>query len=173
MLTHDPVEARRYADDPLISRQIAVKILVELFDTAARVLAGAAAIRVPTLVLAAGSDCVVRRAPQLLFFNGLSSRFKRFRELSGLSHAIFHDTGREDVFVAVRTFLCDGFEMQDAQLSLLSADEHGHSRNAFDRLHEPLPIVSLRRLNLSVQRLFMKSIGRLSKGIRIGWRRRI
>jgi alpha-beta hydrolase superfamily lysophospholipase len=38
MLTHDPAEARAYEADPLIFRQIAVNILLDLHDTASRLL---------------------------------------------------------------------------------------------------------------------------------------
>ncbi|MEO7649760.1 MAG: lysophospholipase, partial [Bryobacteraceae bacterium] len=51
MLTHDPAECESYARDPLIARSIAVNILIEMHDTATRILADASAIRVPTLVL--------------------------------------------------------------------------------------------------------------------------
>jgi alpha-beta hydrolase superfamily lysophospholipase len=58
-LTHDPEEARRYDADPLISRAIAVNVLLGLHDTATRLIADAGAIRRPALVLAGGADRVV------------------------------------------------------------------------------------------------------------------
>src|SRR5262249_19746971 len=56
LLTHDPQEARRYDADPLISRAIAVNVLLGLHDTATRLIADAGAIRTPALVLAGGAD---------------------------------------------------------------------------------------------------------------------
>ena len=44
MLTHDPIEAARYDSDPLIFRQIAINVLLDLHDTARRLLADAGAI---------------------------------------------------------------------------------------------------------------------------------
>ena len=41
MLTHDPVEAGRYESDPLIFKQIAINLLLDLHDTAGRLLADA------------------------------------------------------------------------------------------------------------------------------------
>src|SRR2546429_382299 len=41
MLTHDPVEAARYSADPQIFRQIAVNMLLDLYDTSKRLLADA------------------------------------------------------------------------------------------------------------------------------------
>src|SRR2546430_8879141 len=60
LLTHDSQEAERYGRDPLIFRQIAVDMLLDLHDTSTRLVADAGAIHVPTLLLAAGSDWVVR-----------------------------------------------------------------------------------------------------------------
>jgi alpha-beta hydrolase superfamily lysophospholipase len=54
MLTHDREQAEQYQTDPLISRNIAVNILLDLFDTSTRLLDDAGAIRVPTLLLAGG-----------------------------------------------------------------------------------------------------------------------
>src|SRR5437762_3171019 len=67
MLTADPVEANRYNADPLIFRQIAVNMLLDLHDTSTRLLADAGAVTVPLLVLAAGSDWVVTRSAQRRF----------------------------------------------------------------------------------------------------------
>jgi len=71
VLTHDPDQAARYQADPAIFRQIAVNILLDLHDTSTRLIADAGAITVPTLLLAAGSDWVVKLAAQKEFFNRL------------------------------------------------------------------------------------------------------
>ena len=81
MLTHDPVEAARYEADPLIFRQIAINLLLDLHDTARRLLADAGAIQVPTLMLAAGRDYVVESGsaagvfPSPLFAAEANARF--------------------------------------------------------------------------------------------------
>src|SRR5206468_10543297 len=49
VLTHDPQEQRNYAADPLIFRQIAVNILLDLFDVSTRLLKDAGPIAAPTL----------------------------------------------------------------------------------------------------------------------------
>ncbi len=63
MLTHDHAQAQRYEQDSLIAREIAANVLVDLHDTSARLIDDAGAIRVPTLVLAAGADWVVKTGP--------------------------------------------------------------------------------------------------------------
>ncbi len=94
MLTHDAEQARLYHADPLIFRQIAVNMLLDLHDTSTRLLADAGAITVPTLVLAAGADWVVKVSAQREFFEGLSSPVKRMEVLPGFYHAIFHEKDR-------------------------------------------------------------------------------
>jgi alpha-beta hydrolase superfamily lysophospholipase len=78
MLTHDPEQARQYQADQLIFRQIAVNMLLDLHDTSTRLLDDAGAITVPLLVLAAGSDWVVKAASQQQFVQRVSSPVKRF-----------------------------------------------------------------------------------------------
>src|SRR5205807_2367309 len=110
MLTHDPKEAARYEADPLIFRQIAINVLLELHDTSTRLLADAAAIRVPTLMLCAGSDWVVKSSAQRSFFEGLSSPIKELGSFEGFFHAIFHENQRAKVFDRVRRFCREQFE---------------------------------------------------------------
>jgi hypothetical protein len=72
-LTHDPQRIASYAADPLITRPIAVNMLLDLHDTAQRIVADAAAITVPTQLLISGADWVVHRAPQDRFFERLGA----------------------------------------------------------------------------------------------------
>src|SRR2546423_15169041 len=97
MLTHDREQAARYKSDPLIFRQIAVNLLLDLHDTAKRLIADAGAIRTPTLMIGAGKDWVVSLKAQREFFDRLTSQEKRFEVFPGAYHAIFHETNRREV----------------------------------------------------------------------------
>ena len=169
LLTHDREEARRYDADPLISRQISVRVLLGLQDTARRIVADAGAIRTPTLVLAAGSDAVVRRGPQREFFERLSSTHKTMEILPGFSHAIFHETGRRQVFARVRGFIDEAFARQpERPEELLAADREGYTRREYDALRRPLSVFSPRGASFAAQRLGMGTFLRLSRGVRVG-----
>src|SRR5436305_3370676 len=109
MLTHDREQAARYDSDPLIFRQIAVNVLLDLHDTAKRLVADAGAIRTPTLMIAAGKDWVVRLEAQKKFFDGLSSSEKRFEIFPGSYHAIFHEANRSEVAALVRGYVLEQF----------------------------------------------------------------
>jgi alpha-beta hydrolase superfamily lysophospholipase/SAM-dependent methyltransferase len=174
LLTHDPQEARRYDGDPLISRAIAVNVLLGLHDTATRLLADAGAIRTPALVLAGGADWVVSLAAERQFYERLGSSEKRLRVFDGMYHDILHEKERHLVLDEIRSFLDHAFALPaplgDEQKAV-SADqlEVAYTRDEYESLRLPLPKLSLKRLWFAAQRAFMKSYGRLSKGIRIGW----
>lgn len=170
MLTHDRAEARRYDEDPLIARAIAVNILLDLHDTSTRLLADAAAIRTPTLLLAAGrSDWVVRLDAQQAFFNRLGSPTKRMQVFDGLHHDLLHETDRGGVYAAIRQFITEMQQYPPVDAPLLDADQHGYTKDEYDRLNQPLSPLSPQRWSLATQAGVMKTVGTLSDGIRIGW----
>src|SRR3977135_1766371 len=109
MLTHDPAQAALYKVDPLIFRQIAVNVLIDLHDAGTRLLADAAAVRRPTLLLSAGRDWVVSLKAQREFFNGLSSPVKRMHVFPAAFHALFHEKERAQVVDRVREFISERF----------------------------------------------------------------
>jgi alpha-beta hydrolase superfamily lysophospholipase len=163
MLTSDPEEARQYDADPLIFRQIAVNILLDLFDISTRLLDDAGAITTPTLILAAGKDWVVTNEAQQRFLNRLSSTNKRMEVLEGFGHAIFHERQRRLVVDKVRNFILDCFN-QPANPTCANADQAGYTKSEYDRL------CTGSSLRWSAIRLLMNTGGRLSQGIRIGLR---
>jgi alpha-beta hydrolase superfamily lysophospholipase/SAM-dependent methyltransferase len=163
MLTRDPEQAERYATDPLIFRQIAVNMLLDLHDTSTRLLADAGALDVPLLVLAAGSDWVVKESAQRQFVERAASPVKRFERLNGFSHAIFHEKDRGLVVEKVRDFINERFAERSAPPALLDADRRGPTREEYDRLCRP----GGRRF--APVRWLMKGPGRLSRGITLGW----
>lgn len=164
MLTHDPEQAARYDADPLIFRGIPVNILIDLDEMGKRLIADAAAINVPTLMIGAGSDWVVSLKAQREFFNGLSSSVKQMHVFPAAYHAIFHECERANVIERVRDFVRERFAQPFVQTSLLDADRMGATWEEHERL-------KLRGgLQFPIVRAAMKTGGRLSKGIDLGWR---
>jgi alpha-beta hydrolase superfamily lysophospholipase/SAM-dependent methyltransferase len=164
MLTHDSAEAARYNQDPLIFRQIAVNLLLDLHDTGRRLLKDAAAIHTPTLMISAGRDFVVSLKAQRQFFGRLSSPIKRMEVLPGAFHSIFHERNRRDVVDRVRSFICERFAEAAKQPSLLGADQAGYTWEEYQRLQNG------GSLKFSVARAGLKTAGRLSRGVALGWR---
>jgi len=164
MLTHDREQAAFYDSDPLIFRQIAVNVLLDLHDTAKRLLADAGAIRTPTLMIGAGKDWVVSLQAQQEFFDRLSSTQKRFEIFPDAYHAIFHETNRREVIGLVREFVRDCFAKPTTVPSLLDADRSGYTAFEHERLKNN------GSAKFAVARAGLKVARRLSRGIEIGWR---
>ena len=163
MLTHDREQASAYRADGMIFRQIAINILLDLYDTSTRLIADAGAITVPTLMLTAGADWVVKTSAQQKFFDRLSSPVKRMENLPGFYHAIFHEQNRQLVVSKARDFIQERFARPPQPVSLLDADKRGFTKDEFDRLCQPgHPIFALTRGA-------MRTGGRLSQGIQLGW----
>lgn len=166
MLTHDAKEARLYAEDPLIFAQIAVNMLLDLHDTGTRLVADAAAIRVPTLLFSAGADWVVENKAQREFYDRLSSADKTLRLLPGFHHAIFHERDRRIVVDDVREFVKRLFATPSARLpTLRDADRHGFTTTEYYEMRD-----APNTLAAQATRMAFSTLGRLSEGISLGLR---
>ncbi len=168
MLTHDPVRARDYENDSLIAKEIAANVLVELHDTSLRIIEDAGAIRVPTQILSAGADWVVSLAPQQRLFERLGTPTKRMKVFPGMYHDLLHEQDRHLVIDEARQFINEMFASDVALLTLVNADKFGYTRNEYDQLTTPLPWYSPKGISFRAQQLGMKTLGKLSRGVRLG-----
>ena len=79
-------------------------------------------------------------------------------------HAIFHEKDRAQVIERTREFILERFAQEPVTVSLLDADKYGYTWEEYERL-------KLRGgPQFLVARAAMKTGGRLSKGIDLGWR---
>jgi alpha-beta hydrolase superfamily lysophospholipase/phosphatidylglycerophosphate synthase/SAM-dependent methyltransferase len=168
MLTRDPEQAAAYDADPAIFRQISIRMLLDLFDTSTRLLSDAGAFTTPTLMLMAGRDWVVKRDAQWRFYERISSTVKQMEDFAGTGHAVFHDVERKQLVGRVRRFVDECFALPAAAPEnnpLLHADRGGHTRTEYDRLRAP---TNDPRWSMTCG--FLRTIGRLSEGVSLGWR---
>lgn len=170
LLTHDPAKIASYESDSLIERAISVRILLGLYDAATRLLDDAGAITVPAMVLTSGGDWVVEQPPQRRFFEGLSSNPKEMRTFAGFFHDTFNEKDNHLPIGEARRFLLDAFERPYAPPPLRDAHRSGYTKDEQDRLEKPLPLLSPKRIGFALTRLSMATLGRLSEGIRVGWK---
>ena len=168
MLTHDPVQAQSYDDDDLITRNIAVNVLLGLHDLSTRIIADAGAITTPTLVLSAGSDWVVENSAQRTFYEGLSSTVKEMEVYPDFFHAILYEKDRAQVIEKSRDFIREAFEQEVDRSALLKSDRTGFTRDEYLRLSVRAPF--LKGLWYGLQKAGMFTLGRLSEGMRLGWK---
>jgi len=164
-LTHDPARIKSYHTDPLVKLQISVRVLLDLYKMAARLVDDAAAIRVPTQVLLSGSDLVINNNVPRRFFDRLDTQEKEIWSFDGFYHDTLGEKDRHLPIAKVRAFLQRQFVPRP---SLDHADEGGVTKAEYDGLMRPLPALSLKAISFAATRVFMRTLGRLSDGIRLG-----
>lgn len=167
-LTHDPERIRSYESDPLITRPISVRMLLALYEAGERVVADAQAIALPVQLLVSGADWVVHTGPQHEFFERLGSAVKEKHVLPGFYHDTLGEKDRAAAFGKMRGFLLRQFESPARPAALLDAHRQGYTRDEELRLAAPLPPLSPKNLLYAATRLSMRTLGRLSAGIRLG-----
>jgi len=167
LLTHDAAQAAMYDEDKLITRDIAVNILLGLHDTATRIVDDAAGILTPTLVLSAGRDWIVKKGPQKKFFDNLSSKVKEYIEFPGFFHAILYEQQREKAFDKAKEFIQRCFDEKPQRAFLLNSDKEGFFKREYDRLNAGPGL--FKSIFYGIQKFSMKTGGLLSEGIRLGF----
>lgn len=167
-LTHDRERAASYASDALITRPIAVNVLLDLYDTAERIVADAQAIRVPTQLLVSGSDLVVRTGPQQRFFERLGASLKEHIVLPGFYHDTLGERDRAHAVAQARRFILAAWDVP-APPSLRQADRAGPGCAQAQALAAPLPPGSLAQRYWQLQRAALRWGSRFSNGLKLGF----
>src|SRR6185437_15971802 len=68
----------------------------------------------------------------------------------------------------VRDFLVSCFTQPAAQATLADADKCGPTKEEFERLSRPFPVIAPKAIGFAAVKLAIQTGGRLSEGIRIG-----
>jgi alpha-beta hydrolase superfamily lysophospholipase len=165
-LTHDEARIASYETDPLITRPIAVNILLGLYEAAERVIDDAGAIHVPTQLLVSGADWVVHHKPQHEFMRKIGSSVKESHVFDGF----FHDTlGEKDRHLAVakaRAFVLRNFEQPQAAPALQQAHQRGMTHDEYQRLSQP-PSSALARAYWAMSRFWIGVGSHFSSGLKL------
>lgn len=167
-LTHDPERIASYESDPLISRPIAVNILLGLYEAADRVVADANAITLPVQLLISGADWVVHHKPQHQFFERLGSAVKTKVELPGFFHDTLGEKDRAPAVQAIRGFILQLFDQPPAPVDLRDAHLSGNTADESRALAQPLAPLSARGAYWGMTRTGLRIGGKLSSGVALG-----
>jgi alpha-beta hydrolase superfamily lysophospholipase len=167
-LTHDAARIVSFERDPLVSRVIAVNILLDLYAAAERVVTDANAITAPVQLLVSGADRVARTQPQRRFFERLGSAVKEKIELPGFFHDTLGERERAPAVARVRAFILQQFDAPAPAVDLLDADRRGATFEEARALAAPLPALSPRGLYWSAARAVLRVGSLFSDCLRLG-----
>lgn len=171
MLTHSTAQAQAYDLDPLITRNISARVLLDLADTAQRVVEDAQAIDTPVLMLVADKDYVVKQAPQRQFFDRLASAMKRYVVIPDCHHAIFYEAQAqvEQALEASKAFIAECFAKDFPALdSYHAADTLGPSAQRYQALQQGRGGSAWDDAYFGLQKRMLAKLGPWSDGMRIG-----
>ncbi len=164
VLTHSPAQQEAYNADPLITKNINGRLLIDLLKAGRRLIDDAAAITTPTLILAAGKDYVVKQGGQQEFFCRLESPVKEFITLPGFFHGLLFEQERSLVYDHILRFAEQCFALPHPEPDLapdrFTVEEHHRlTLNMIPRAE---------RLGFAFQKWVLGKIGFLSCGMSIG-----
>ncbi|UIR55498.1 bifunctional alpha/beta hydrolase/class I SAM-dependent methyltransferase [Sphingobacterium sp. SRCM116780] len=164
VLTHDKAQQEAYDQDPLISKSINGRLLVDLQSAGKRLVEDAAAISLPTLILSAEKDYVVKNSVQKKFYVDLESTVKEFITLPNFFHGILFESGKQQVYQYIKNFVVKCFELKAPDVSL---EPDLFSVKEYENLYyKVMPTVE--KLNFAFQKWSLGKIGTLSEGMALG-----
>ncbi|MGC5325548.1 lysophospholipase [Brevibacillus sp. SYSU BS000544] len=104
-VTRDPVMQVKYQNDPLNYKKVSVRWFQELQREMKNAAVNSQKINLPTLVLQAGSDCLIDPQKVENFVWRLPSTDKTFISFPGLYHEVFNEPERQEVLEQLGTWL--------------------------------------------------------------------
>ncbi|MCI3797838.1 bifunctional alpha/beta hydrolase/class I SAM-dependent methyltransferase [Escherichia coli] len=167
-LTHDRQRVASFNNDPLITRAIAVNILLDLYKTSERIVSDAAAITLPTQLLISGDDYVVHRQPQIDFYQRLRSPLKELHLLPGFYHDTLGEENRAQAFEKMQSFISRLYANKSQKFDYQHEDRTGPSADRWRLLSGgPVPLSPV-DLAYRFMRKAMKLFGAHSAGLHLG-----
>ncbi|MCP5089529.1 MAG: alpha/beta hydrolase, partial [Gammaproteobacteria bacterium] len=105
-VSRDPEVVSKYDNDALVFRgKVTARLAAELFSAMDKVLAAAATIRLPLLILHGGSDSLTDVAGSKALHDAVSSTDKKITVYDGLYHEIFNEPERIAVMTDMKNWL--------------------------------------------------------------------
>jgi SAM-dependent methyltransferase len=139
--------------------------------TADRLIADAAAIRVPTLLLAAGRASRADLSRQQRFYQRLGTPIKRMKLFPDARPDLLHGPDCGPVLESLTEFAGEILPSPPARIPLLQAHRYGYTRDEYDRMITPLRRLSPRWCFYEIMRRFNRALGLFSPGLRLGWQK--
>ncbi len=168
-LTHSPEETRKYESDILIGNRSAIHLRLDQMANARRILPDAAAIMTSTLVLSAGRDYIADTKSQRRFVENLGSTLRKWHVFPKFFHGVFCEREKSQAFVMTRDFIRESFAKN---LTFTQPDLKAEGTDFSHREYRSLLAAPgrFRSLVFGLVRMAMHTVGRLSDGLRLGWK---
>ncbi len=104
-ISHNPAVVETYRKDPLVHDRISARLARFIDDNGPAVVAAASQWRVPTLLMYAGADSLVRPAGSKAFAASAPRKVVHSQAFDGLYHEIFNEADPSAVFGTLKAWL--------------------------------------------------------------------
>jgi acylglycerol lipase len=104
-LTHDTAVVKAYVEDPLVFRNITVRLGSEIMRCMEETLGFAARVKAPLLLLHGEKDPLVAVSGSRKFYESTGAPHKQLHVYPGFYHEIFNEIGKEKVFQDIEVWL--------------------------------------------------------------------
>lgn len=169
-LTHDLERIESFNKDPLITKSIAVNILLDLYITAERIIHDANAITIPTQVLISGKDYVVHRQPQINFYEKLRSPMKELHILPNFYHDTLGEKNRVIAFEKMCSFINKLYTLPPQRFDYSKDNYQNTGSYTWQILNSGPEPYSLEDIVYRGLRYSMKLFGKQSTGLTLGFK---
>jgi alpha-beta hydrolase superfamily lysophospholipase len=105
ILSHDKKVCDKYAKDPMVFKTMTAKWATEFFAKGDELIANAGNLRVPTLLMLAGSDKLVKTEASKEFAKKVTEKDFQLKIYDGFYHELFNEVEKEKVFRDVDAWL--------------------------------------------------------------------
>ena len=112
ILSHDPEVGQAYRDDPLVHTRITAGLYGATFARGENIIARAAEVRVPFLLLHGAQDVLIDPVGSQRFFARATAPGRAFCLYPGMFHEIFNEVDQERVFQDIESWLTQRTEAQ-------------------------------------------------------------
>lgn len=164
LLTNNPEEAKKYDDDPYITRKIGVNLLVTLLSSMDRIFSRLQDFETPVFLISAGQDYIVRNEWHSRFIEKISSGHKKHLTLPEYRHAVFNENNLERVIEPCRAFIDEVFTSKTNLPAIIHPRQH--TLEEFQALEKRGSWY--KQVYFLIFRKLLEGVGRLSDGVKVG-----
>jgi len=105
ILSHDKKVCEKYAKDPMVFKTMTAKWATEFFAKGDELIANAGKLKVPTLLMLAGSDKLVKTEASKEFAKKVTEKDFQMKIYDGFYHELFNEVEKDKIFRDVDAWL--------------------------------------------------------------------
>lgn len=104
-LTRDPARANDFDTDSLIPKFLTARMAKEIIDASNKIIGMSYYLKIPSLFLIAGKDCLVDHESTLLFAHGIDKQLTQVVQYPEHHHELWNEIDRQEIFQTMKKWI--------------------------------------------------------------------